>query len=146
AIGLNKLELLVENHSLDEKGLSIVSSVMDNLERLSRLNKSLLLLSKIINKQFPVEEEINFSQLLKESVNDFADLAAHRKITISFHADESCFLKMNPDLAGIILTNLIKNALVHNHSGGWVHIILTRESLTFENTGQAAPLDKNKIF
>src|SRR5690606_760416 len=42
AIGLNKLELLVENHSLDEEALPIVSSVMDNLERLSRLNKSLL--------------------------------------------------------------------------------------------------------
>lgn len=146
AISLNKLELLAENHHLDDEALPIVASVMDNLERLSRLNKSLLLLSKIINKQFPGEEQVDFSQLVKKSVDDFSDLAAHRNISISLNAVDGHLIRMNPDLAAVMVTNLLKNALVHNHSGGWVDVILTKESLTVENSGQATPLNKEKIF
>ena len=46
AISINKLELLIENNHLSETQLSYIASVIQNLERLTRFNKSLLLLSK----------------------------------------------------------------------------------------------------
>jgi signal transduction histidine kinase len=56
AISINKLELLFEKTQLKEEEITILASVLNNLERLTRFNKSLLLLSRIENQQFAVEK------------------------------------------------------------------------------------------
>ena len=53
---------------------------------------------------------------------------------------------MNPDLAAVLLINLVKNAIVHNIPGGYVAITIDKGSLTIENSGMDKPLDKEKIF
>ncbi|HET8829648.1 MAG TPA: histidine kinase dimerization/phospho-acceptor domain-containing protein, partial [Pelobium sp.] len=50
AISINKLELFSEKNNLNEEQLKDIGFVLDNLGRLTRLNKSLLLLSKIENQ------------------------------------------------------------------------------------------------
>ncbi len=39
---------------------------------------------------------------------------------------------MNESLAIALLTNLLKNAFVHNVDGGHIRIIITKHSITFE--------------
>lgn len=146
AISLNKLELLAESSQLQEEQLVQIGAIMENLERLTRLNKLLLLLSKIENKQFAPVEEVNINSALKKIIADFSDQASFRDITISLHEEATCNVKVNPDLATILLVNLVKNAIIHNHEGGFVTIILKAESLLIENSGKKAPLDKQKIF
>src|SRR5690554_890772 len=68
AISLNKLELMV-NHPMEEEQLVLAASVMDNLERLIRLNKSLLLLSRITNQQYGAEEEIDVNSVVKKGLH-----------------------------------------------------------------------------
>jgi signal transduction histidine kinase len=53
---------------------------------------------------------------------------------------------MNPDLALIMLTNLVKNAIVHNIAGGFVNVIINADTLVVENSGANIPLDATKIF
>lgn len=146
AISLNKLESMINNHSLKEEELHTLSGVIDNLERLTRLNKSLLLLSKISNNQFSGISKINLSQLVEKAVEAFADLAAHKNIQISYNKKELCLQKMNPDLAEVLINNLIKNAIAHNHPGGIVNIEVHEDSLKIENSGNTTPLDDKKIF
>ena len=66
AISINKLEALAETNTLTEDQLKLLASALDNLERLTHLNKSLLLLSRIENKQFLAEEEISINELVKK--------------------------------------------------------------------------------
>lgn len=146
AISLNKIEFLIENHPLNDEELQILSGVIDSLERLTRLNKSLLLLSKISNNQFSGVSEIDFAHLVKKSTKDFSDLANHKSIQMSFQEKSHCLVKMDPDLAEVLLNNLIKNAIVHNHPGGEVAIEVGNDSLKIENSGQPKPLDSEKIF
>jgi signal transduction histidine kinase len=146
AISLNKLELLAEGNNLQEDQLAQIGSVMQNLERLTRLNKSLLLLSKIENKQFAQAEEVNINELTRKLIADFADQAAFRDIKVTLHEAAACRPKLNPDLAEILLINLIKNALIHNHSGGCVNITVHKESFIIENTGQDKPLNRQRLF
>src|SRR5690606_38800892 len=67
-ISLNKLELLVENFEHDPENLAIIASVMNNLLRMTQLNKSLLLLSKINNKQFSESPEVDFNTLVAQVI------------------------------------------------------------------------------
>ncbi|KAA9340089.1 sensor histidine kinase [Adhaeribacter soli] len=146
AISLNKLELLIENNNLNEEQLQILASVISNLERSARLNKSLSQLSKIENRQFPEVTDTDLNDLVKNLLEDFSELATHRNITLKLEEQAVLRAQMNPDLATILLTNLLKNAINHNHSGGFVNVIIQENSLAIENTGAGKPLDREQIF
>ncbi|TRW24797.1 HAMP domain-containing histidine kinase [Flavobacterium zepuense] len=146
AISLNKLELFAENNNLPDKQMMEIGKVSDTLNRLVHLNKSLLLLSKIENRQYADEDAVNFNDLVKQLAEDFEDLAEFREITINVIPQGELSFNMNKGLALTLITNLLKNALVHNHAGGVVNIIITPNSLSVQNTGANAPLDERKVF
>lgn len=146
AISINKLEALAESSRLSQQELQLLSSALDNLQRLTRLNKSLLLLSKIENKQFVAEEDINLNNLVKKIVNDFSDQLAFSELTLIVEEQGTSVVKMNAELATVMIVNVIKNAIVHNHAGGSVKIILQKNALCIENTGGGTALDEQNLF
>lgn len=146
AITLNKLELFVEKNNLDETQLMEISRISDTLTRLVRLNKSLLLLSKIENRQFAEEEEINFNTLAKTLVEDFEDLAEYKSIGIEINETGNLTFKMNKGLASIMLGNLLKNAIVHTPKEGSVAINISSNSVTITNTATVGALNKEAVF
>ena len=146
AIAINKLEALADNNQLSESQLQLLASALDNLERLTRLNKSLLLLSKIENKQFGAETPVSINHLAEKIITDFSDQSSFSNLTVTIVENENCIQQMNEDLAAVLITNLIRNAIVHNKPGGFVHVRIHKNSLTVENTGVDIPLDPEKIF
>jgi len=146
AISINKLELFLENTNLSEDELKTMASILDNLGRLTRLNKSLLLLSKIENRQFTDEENIDFNQLIATVTEDFEDLASHKHIQLRIEDDYQLHFQMNQDLAIILLTNLIKNAIVHGQQHNIVKIIIAKNSIVVQNYGVEESLDANDVF
>lgn len=146
AISLNKLELFAENNNLPEEQMTEIAKVSDSLNRLVRLNKSLLMLSRIENRQFADEETISFNEIVAQLTEDYTDLAEYKGVTFSVTAAEQLDYTMNRGLAVTLVSNLIKNAIVHNHNGGSIHIILNRNSLTISNTGNSPALDSDVIF
>ena len=145
AISLNKLELMV-NQPMDEEQLALAASVMDNLERLIRLNKSLLLLSRINNQQYAGEEEIDLNAVVKKALRDFSDQADYKNIHLILEENGNVKAKMNPDLAHMLVINLLKNAIVHNHPGGEVQVLIEDQAFTVSNTGKMEALDEKRIF
>lgn len=146
AISLNKLELFLENTTLTEDEVKTMTSIMDNLGRLTRLNKSLLLLSKIQNRQYADEERIDFNLLLKNMIEDFEDLAAHKNVKLTLNASGPLIFQMNKDLAIILLTNLIKNAIIHGQQNATVSIDLIDQMIIVRNFGIGESLDSKILF
>lgn len=146
AISLNKLELLADSPHLQQEQVAELAVVTGHLQRLTRLNKSLLLLSKIENQQFGPEEEVNLNALVGKATEDFGDQLAHRQIRFELQEKAACQVRMNPDLASILVLNLVKNALQHNHPGGFIRISLGTGSLRVENSGPNQPLDGRRLF
>ena len=146
AISINKLETLVEDDQLKPDQLKLVASAMDHLERLTRLNKSLLLLSKIENKQFAEESPVDINELIQKITTDFSDQLTFSNLKLTIMEKNSCIQKMSIGLATILLINLVKNAIIHNKPGGFVTITIDSNSLMVENSGVEKPLDQDKIF
>lgn len=146
AISLNKLELLADSPSLQEDQAAQLAAVTEHLQRLARLNKSLLLLSKIENRQFGPEEEVDLNALVQKVIADFSDQLAYRHISLELEEKGACRPLIHPDLASILVLNLVKNALQHNHPGGFIRLRLRPESLAVENSGQKNPLDGRRLF
>ena len=146
AISINKLELLVENEDLNNQQIELVASVLNNLEGLTRMNNSLLLLSKIENQQFPDEQEVIFNDLIEELKRDYEDLADHKNIKINIESTSVLKHTMNRGLAKILLSNLLKNAIVHGQKQSNIEILISENSFRISNSSNQASLDPEKVF
>ena len=146
AISINKLELLSEREDLTENNLVAIGQVIQTLERLKRLNKSLLLLSKIENKQFQDNEQIDINAIFKNLIEEFSDFAEYKNVQISFQENGQLYTFMNKNLAEIFITNFLKNAIVHNTENGSVDVTVNSSSFTVHNSGSNVPLDGQRIF
>jgi signal transduction histidine kinase len=141
AIVIAKLELLIERYRHNEDYAKEIADVLNTLNRMKRLNSNLLLLSKIKNKQFPKKSSVNLRNILESVIDNFEDLIHYREITIEKSGDASPAIQMNEDLAYILFTNLIKNAVAHNQNGGKIVIRYASDSITIANSGNLTAID-----
>ena len=145
AICRNRLEMLMEDDTLTEKQLSELMKTHRTLENLTRLNKSLLLLCKIENRQFTDVKPICLNELLLHYLDDYKEVYAYRRVLVNVHVEDCFRLEMSESLATVLLTNLLKNAFVHTEEGGTITLTFTASSFEIRNTGEAS-LDKDRIF
>lgn len=146
AICRNRLEMLMEDESLSEGQLEELIKTLQTLEHITKLNKSLLLLSKIENGQFTETAQVEVNVLLKQYLADYEEVYEYRGIETTLHEEDSFHITMNETLAVVLFTNLLKNAFVHNVEGGRIHIVITSHSVTFRNTAVKEALDTAHIF
>lgn len=146
AICRNRLEMMMEDESVTEKQLEELAKTHQTLEHITKLNKSLLLLSKIENEQFSDIHPVCLNDILTRYVNDYEEVYDYRDITVEVQEHARLTVSMNETLATALITNLLKNAFVHNVDGGRICIVFTADTFTISNTGTPQALDENKIF
>lgn len=146
AIVRGKVELLAESEGLTEQQMEALDEIYSTLGRAVKLNKSLLLLSRIENGQYTEREDVPIDEILDELLPDLMDIYEHKQVRLTRERGEQPFvIRCNHSLAQILISNLVKNSLFHNRMGGELQIITTSASLTIKNTGDA-PLDGEKLF
>ena len=147
AITLNKLELLADDPSLTEKQLVQLSEVKQSLMRMTHLNKSLLMLTRIENHQYKQAESISFQALTATIIEDLSDLIAFKELEITVKEDSDFQVEMNKDLATVLVSNLLRNAIKYTEKGKEIQVRLEENSFQVKNTAKdGIRLDSNKIF
>lgn len=146
AISLNRLEMLMDDDALTERQLAELIKTHQTLTHLTRLNKSLLLLFKIDNNQFIEETTVNFRQLVEKYLEDYKEVYTHKHIQVTCQVVSDFTVQMNDMLANMLITNLLKNAFVHNVESGKLRIEIQKEYFSIQNSGVSTPLDSVKIF
>lgn len=147
AVCINRMEWLADT-PLTENQLSEVLKTGQGLAYISRLNRDLLLLSKIDNGQFHEARPIDLALLVRQTLEEFNPIYQHKALHIETAlASPAWTPTLDPTLAKILVNNLLKNAFVHSPRGGELHISLKAQALTVANTAaQAQPLDAERIF
>jgi len=146
AIIANKLELLLGSPGLTQEQMDLVNSSMRAVNRLSKLNESLLIISKIENSQFNFGEELSLNVIVDRILENLDEVTKIKSLVVSRQYQEMAVVKMNPLLAEILLENLITNSVKHNMDGGVIRIITEKTFLRIENTGPKPVGDPAKVF
>lgn len=147
AICRNRLEMLVDDGSaLTEAQLGEILKVQGTLDYLVRLNRSLLLLSKIENGQFPESEPVDVNALVRSTAEDLGEIYAYRGIRFTLLEEGQLTVRMNPSLAASVVGNLLKNAFVHGDADGEIVVRVDAGSLSVANSGAGGALDGEHVF
>ena len=141
-----RIDWMLDNDSLGEESVGELVQMKRELGHIVRLNKTLLLLTKIDNDQFPDQTDVNLSSMVLSQKELYEEIFSSKKISCSVQVpDEPVIIRMNETLASILVTNIIKNAFVHSPEGGTVTLTLTENGLVVANSGDS-PLDQGRIF
>jgi signal transduction histidine kinase len=135
AVAIAKLELLIEKYRHDITHIQELTELISILNRMKRLNSSLLLLSKIKNNQFTNLQQVNLNEELKKSLDELSDFIEYKEITVSFDNKKTIEKEMNADLIHILFTNMLKNAITHNEQGGKIDIQISQNQIIISNSG-----------
>lgn len=146
AVCKNRLELLINDPALSESQMIEIVKTLENLNHLIKLNKTLLLLTKIENQQFPETKAIDITQLVDAIIDEFNEIYAYRFIEVKNLAKQPLVVGINEVLAKIMISNLLKNAFVHNLDHGKITIITKKNSISLCNTGPNEALPQHDIF
>ena len=141
-----KIDTLIQSSDFTQEQYKLLISLNDSVSRLNRLNKNLLLLSKMENDIYNEKQTINLNEAIEKHFDFFTEQAKAKNLIIKTEMKEAVAIKSNPILAEILISNLFLNAIRHNVNDGQVLVTLSNHSLTFSNTGQSQTLVANKLF
>lgn len=141
----SKLDNLMQIPGLTEAGAATILDLEETAQRMVRLNKNLLLLSKIDNGQFNEIEEMDLSKLAETLLSNLRPMAYTDNIAIQTSIN-SLSIKANPTLTEVLLTNLFHNAIRHTNTNGKVNVEISGRVLTVTNTGNPLKMNPKKMF
>lgn len=140
-----KLELLIQDKDLTEKQSSLLQPMAETVIKMTRLNKALLLLTKIDNQQFIDKENIQVASLIKKLLMQSQYKADFREIKIETNYDDFT-IRANTTLIEILLSNLINNALRYSTAKGILSINVANGCVEIKNDGLPLPFSEDKLF
>ena len=146
AVIKTQLELLLQSDQLTREDVQLVASALNAADRLTKINKSLITLSRIENLQYAEKSEVSLRKVVDQNMSLFRLEAKARNLKIHYEAYENATLYMSEPLAHMIVRNLIQNAIRHNIDGGEVWIYLTDRVFGIKNTGKPLLVGPDKLF
>ena len=135
----------MDNTSLTQEQFAELSKMRQSIHRLVRLNRTLLLLSKIDSGHFLDKADVDIVSVIKNELEVYKEIFAEKELTCNVNVPHNLIVQMDEMLATTMVSNLIKNAFVHSVAGGVIDITILQGVLSVSNSGDEA-LDGTRLF
>lgn len=146
AVFQSKVELLMQTTPLNGEQAELITELSQAGQRMNRLNKTLLLLSKIDNNQFTETEPVNIDTITQKLTEQYKNALNQKNISLHTRVTSEAVIEANQTLIEILVGNLLSNAIRHNTPGGRINILIDKNQFVISNTGKPNPLDISRLF
>jgi len=146
AIMQSKAEMLMQSENLSRSQLQQIKAIYLAGQRLSKLNKTLLLLAKIDNQQYKNKETIDINEAIERQLELFEDFIENKKLKLNKKSTLNTKIEVNPLLFDMVISNLISNAIKHNIEHGNIDILTTDLFISISNSGIPPKLNSTTLF
>jgi len=144
AIINTQIDLLLQREQ-SEDNLKYIQQIQKSSSKLSKLNKSLLLLTRIENRQFEAKEMLQFDEIIKQKLEAMEILFEGKSLSV--HKELiPVKLEASPILLDVIISNLLSNAIRHNIQNGTIKITLNKKQLIVKNMGLPNQKKASELF
>jgi len=141
AVMQSKLDLLLQTPGLSEEQMKLIESLNEETHNVSRLSRSLLLLSKIENHQYHQQQWVDVSELLTRMDRKLHELS-DKQVSFTM-TEEPVRLLCNESLLESLIRNLSVNALRY---GDDIKVSLTQQQFEVSDRNESEALDSTRIF
>ncbi len=146
AIIRSKIEYLIENEAFNDGQMAALGTVYEAANRLSRLNQSLLLLTKIENRQFGDTSKVPVNDIIVEHVGLLGELTDSKNLQLKTELSADLNIHANQALVEILVKNLLENAIRYSQPSDTIFMKTTTEKITFSNPGNATIEQPARLF
>ena len=85
--------------TINDEQAKLIVSAQNAVQKLSAINQSLILLTKLENHEYDSSQQVNFSELVNESISAFDELIEMKSIRVEKQIEKDIRIPMNPVLA-----------------------------------------------
>jgi len=146
AIISSKADELMQADNLTKEQMEQLALLLETTNRLSKINQSLIFLTKIDNRFYTEGATFSLNELIKEKLVLFETAIEDKNLKLALDLKDATHIYMDPYLAETLVVNLLKNAIVHNEKGGELSIKLENKCLIITNSGTALTFSESDIF
>ena len=146
AIISSKADELMQADNLSKEQMEQLALLLETTNRLSKINQALIFLTKIDNRFYTQESSFSLNDLIKEKLQIFDTAIQEKDLKLELDLIDITHVYMNPYLAETLVINLIKNAIIHNKSGGLLCVKLINNTLIISNSGFPLTFPEQDIF
>ena len=120
----------------------------DVIQKMSELVQEILHLSERENGEFKYSfEEVNISKIINSVITELRYFIDEKDLRLEEDIDKNIFIIADEKLIKKVITNVVKNAIIHSPNKERIIIRLTSYELTVENTGVTIPKEQlGEIF
>ncbi|NNF01335.1 MAG: HAMP domain-containing histidine kinase [Bacteroidia bacterium] len=132
----NRLENIVVSAETDDDVSRKIVASQKTLNRLNKIIKALLMISKIENEQFLKEDSFKLDSLIEEVLLEIEDRVSQKNLKLIKEFNTNIELsKYNKSLMFTMFFNLINNAIKYNIEDGIITISIDKNTVHIKDTG-----------
>ncbi|RTY78005.1 response regulator [Flavobacterium sp. LS1P28] len=139
AVIKNRFENIIQNQSLNDTAVDKISDSLNTLDSMKKVISNLLLISRIDNKQYQINEMLNFNTIIAKLTGNLEDRIQEKNLVITKNIRHQVYFTGNQTLIKILFSNLFTNAIKYNNRYGNILIndefIAGKYALTITDTG-----------
>lgn len=146
AIIKSRFELLLQSPLLTDSDAENISIILNNIRRIERLSKSLLLLNKLENLSYFENDRVNISEEVEKLVQEYQEIIKQKGINVSINVEKDVWVVGEKSLINILLNNLFSNAVKYNVKNGIVVLIVNKNFILISNSVKDVFLSPENFF
>ena len=109
-------KILSNTDTLDEQTIKAAGNIQDTAVRMSRLSNALLLISRVENKQYSLDEEVEITAIVDNVIDELSDFIEMKQLALEKQFDCSIHVKGNSELIQAAIYNMVQNAIKYTPS------------------------------
>jgi signal transduction histidine kinase len=140
----SKLDTLLQTGDFTDKQSKLLNDIYGTVTRLTRLNKSMLLLARIENGLIRDDQEVDLKQVLEECLYQHEEMIHQLNLNLSTQLQDRK-IRASKLLIEVLLNNLLSNSIRHNYQNGTLSLTLEPGQLVIKNSGKGK-FDFNQVL
>ncbi len=137
---------MINKDLLDEKLAKKINRIEIGAKTISNIYEDLTFVT-LNNQIISNNEEINLSNILKQRIDFFSSIATMKKINFETFIKDDIFIFCDAKKISKLIDNLLSNAIKYNKIAGTIKVVLTKNSLSIEDTGKGISKENlDKLF
>mgnify|MGYP000047002208 CR=1 FL=1 len=117
-------KILSRSDQLDRQTLRSANEIQETAVRLSRLSNALLLISRVENKQYELDEQVDIAGVTEKVLEELNDFITLKNISLEKEFSEELSVQGNQELIHSAIYNIVQNAVKFSPEGASITITL----------------------